>query len=76
MAGKVDIDRERCKSCGLCVTVCPSKSLVISKTSNALGHFPVEATGGPCTGCGLCALICPDVALEVQREIKESKQNV
>lgn len=68
MAGKIIIDSERCKGCGLCVEVCPKKSIAISKKSNKSGYFPAQATNTDCTGCAMCAIICPDVAIEVYRD--------
>jgi len=65
MTGKIIINTERCKGCGLCVTVCPKNSIVISTQSNKTGYFPAQANNTNCTGCCLCALICPDVAIEV-----------
>jgi 2-oxoglutarate ferredoxin oxidoreductase subunit delta len=68
MAGKIIINTERCKGCGLCVTVCPKGGIVISKQSNKSGYFPAEANSIDCTGCAVCAIICPDAAIEVYRE--------
>ena len=69
MAGKIKIDTERCKGCGLCVSVCPKGHIVLSGTPNKLGHFPAETTDPLCTGCCMCALICPDVAIRVFRDV-------
>ncbi|MFZ2349523.1 MAG: ferredoxin family protein [Candidatus Bipolaricaulis sp.] len=67
--GKVVVDRERCKGCGLCVAVCPFGVLDLSKDYNSSG-YAVAAAVHPeaCTGCALCAQTCPDVAIEVYRE--------
>lgn len=68
--GKVKIDEERCKGCGLCVEFCPKSCLGFSKRLNSKGYFPAEFTGDGdcCTGCAICATVCPDVAIEVYRE--------
>jgi 2-oxoglutarate ferredoxin oxidoreductase subunit delta len=67
MAGKIKIDTEKCKGCGLCVKVCPKGSLAISEHSNSKGLFPVEFVGDECSGCAMCAIICPDAAIEVYK---------
>jgi 2-oxoglutarate ferredoxin oxidoreductase subunit delta len=68
MAGKIIINTERCKGCGLCIAVCPKISIIISKKSNKSGYFPAEASNADCTGCALCAIICPEAVIEVFRE--------
>ena len=68
MAGKIVIDTERCKGCGLCITVCPKNSIVISKESNQSGYFPAEAKNVDCTGCTKCAIVCPEGIIEIYRE--------
>jgi len=84
MAGKIIIDTERCKGCGLCVAVCAKAGIVISKKSNKSGYFPAEpvpsaAEGAvnsdsfdklttSCTGCAVCAIVCPDAAIEIFRD--------
>jgi 2-oxoglutarate ferredoxin oxidoreductase subunit delta len=65
MAGKIVIDTERCKGCGLCISVCPNNSIVISKDSNRSGYFPAQAKNIDCTGCAKCAIVCPEGVIEV-----------
>ena len=72
MAGRIIIDTERCKGCGLCIAVCPNNSIVIAKESNKSGYFPAEATNTGCTGCTQCAIVCPDAVIEVYREDADS----
>ena len=68
--GSVVINRERCKSCELCVRACPQSILHLSTTFNARGYHPIELDDqdGACTGCALCALVCPDLVFTVYRE--------
>jgi 2-oxoglutarate ferredoxin oxidoreductase subunit delta len=68
MAGKIVINMERCKGCGLCITVCPRNSIVISQESNRSGYFPAQPTNIDCTGCARCAIICPEGIIEVYLE--------
>lgn len=68
MAGKIEIDKERCKGCGLCVEACPQGHIHIASTGNRMGYFFAEPCGTGCTGCAICALVCPDVAIEVYRD--------
>jgi len=65
MTGKIIIDTQRCKGCGLCVAVCPKNNIVISEQSNRMGYFPAEAKNTGCTGCAMCAIICPEAAIKV-----------
>jgi len=71
--GKITIDREICKGCYLCISVCPNEVIFISDRLNQQGYYPVEAkenqdNGKGCIACALCATICPDIAIEVYRE--------
>ena len=67
--GKITIDKERCKGCGLCVLNCPKKILVISETeSNRNGYFVVKMTDETaCIGCANCGVMCPDSVITVER---------
>ena len=66
LMGKIEIDRERCKACGLCTISCPKELIRIGKEMNRQGYFYAVWEGnGTCTGCSICGEICPDVAIQV-----------
>ena len=67
---KYTINEERCKGCGLCVSVCPKKILQISKTKlNTKGYHPAEMTDiSACIACAACARTCPDVVIHIEKE--------
>lgn len=57
---------ERCKSCGMCISVCPSKTLSVGKNLNAQGYaFVVQSAPEKCINCNICRIVCPDVAIGV-----------
>jgi len=66
--GRIEIDRELCKGCELCISFCPRNVISVSDRLNASGYLPaVFNDDGECTGCAICALVCPEVAIEVYR---------
>ena len=64
----VNIDKELCKGCELCIEACPKSVLAMSREINSKGYFYAEAVHPEnCIGCALCATCCPDVAIEVYK---------
>ena len=61
---KVEIKRERCKECGLCIHHCPKKAIK-SDSLNANGYYPVQIDDELCIGCGICYTTCPDGVFHV-----------
>jgi nitroreductase/NAD-dependent dihydropyrimidine dehydrogenase PreA subunit len=52
------IDREKCSGCGLCVSVCPDRTLTMVE-----GRATVS--GEHCFQCGHCLAVCPTGAVRV-----------
>lgn len=66
--GRIQIDIERCKGCGLCVTACQKELINIGEKINSHGYHTAQIHNeGECVGCANCAEMCPDVAIEVWR---------
>lgn len=64
------IDKEKCKSCELCISECPVGIISISSEINKMGYHPVYITDdSKCTGCIKCAIACPDSVIAVHREL-------
>ncbi len=61
---RLEITREWCKGCDICVKFCPERCLVLDEEQIALLAEP-EA----CTGCRLCEWLCPDFAIRLHKEI-------
>ena len=57
---RLEIIPQWCKSCDICVKLCPERCLRLN------GERIVElAQAEKCTGCRLCELLCPDFAIRV-----------
>ncbi|MCK5743636.1 MAG: 4Fe-4S binding protein [Caldisericia bacterium] len=59
---KVELFRRFCKSCMLCLRVCPKDVF----STNERGQVVVSDDSN-CIGCNRCVEICPDFALEVTK---------
>ena len=58
--GRVELNHEECKGCGLCVEACPPKVLHLASRLNHCGYHPAEYSGTGCTGCAICFFVCPE----------------
>lgn len=58
--GKLRIDADECKGCGLCVEACPPKVIHLGEALNPCGYRTAEYAGSGCTACGICFLVCPE----------------
>ncbi|HBP38598.1 MAG TPA: 2-oxoacid:acceptor oxidoreductase [Clostridiales bacterium] len=66
---KVEFQEDLCKGCGLCVSVCPRKIILLRQDKlNSKGFHPAGVDRmDQCTGCTICATMCPDSVIEVWR---------
>ena len=58
----IDINKEWCKGCGICVSFCPENVLGLDENEKAIVINPEK-----CVVCNLCELRCPDMAIAVIR---------
>ncbi len=75
MAYEHHIDVDRCKGCGLCVTVCTKKVLEVSDQVTTKGYFPVyQARPEDCIYCAMCCTMCPDMAITITEIIEDTAE--
>lgn len=68
--GIIFINEEKCKSCELCVSVCPKKILEITtERINSKGYYPSMITDmDSCIACMSCGRICPEIAITIGKQ--------
>ena len=61
----IKIDNNKCKSCYLCVDICPKKLIKKSETIGKTGEYIVQFCdkNNECIACAQCAMVCPDIAI-------------
>lgn len=67
--GRVTVNSDKCKGCGLCVHACPVNIMALDMTKvNSMGYHPAYCDQpDKCIACTHCALFCPDVCITVER---------
>ena len=64
--GAIEIDKEKCKGCELCVVNCPTNVIQLSREVNSKGyHYAYMEAPEACIGCSNCAIVCPDGVITV-----------
>jgi 2-oxoglutarate ferredoxin oxidoreductase subunit delta len=61
-AKKLSITVSWCKSCGICMELCPREVLGAEEVTHKVFLIAPEK----CNGCGLCELSCPDYVFTIQ----------
>ena len=76
MKGKVEFLTDRCKGCNLCVLVCPTNIIYLSKEDINTKGYPVAKVEemDKCIGCSSCALMCPDNVITVYKAEREKRK--
>jgi len=60
---RLEIRREWCKGCSICVAFCPKGVLELDETRTAVFARPDD-----CIWCGDCEIRCPDLAITIVTE--------
>ncbi len=62
----VEIEKDKCKGCGLCIYYCPVKHLLFSQDLNKRGlKYAKTNKDNKCIGCGACFIVCPDTCIKI-----------
>lgn len=70
MDKRVTFNEDYCKSCELCVSICPKKIIKMREELNRQGYHPAfvrDEDQALCISCALCARMCPDAVIEVKK---------
>lgn len=66
---EIEIDKNLCTGCGICIKFCPKDVLAESDELNQYdNHFTEVVDKKSCIGCRRCELYCPDFAIKVKEE--------
>lgn len=64
----VHIDKELCKSCKICISICPKGVFEITNHVNKKGYNYVQAVhADDCVACGQCENGCPDFVIHIEK---------
>lgn len=56
----LELDKDKCKGCGLCVEICPHRVFIMEKGKSDI------VDKDRCMECGACSLNCPFEAISVE----------
>ncbi len=70
--GVVAFDPKLCNGCGICVSICPARGLMLAKrTDDSKKKLPMLIETAPgislCMACGDCSAACPEAAIRIKR---------
>lgn len=64
----IKADKDRCKGCGLCKSVCPKGIIKIDTSVRTKYGKGLAVFGDGCVGCKSCTVICPDIAITISKD--------
>lgn len=79
--GLVEIDPDKCTSCGACIKACPkslielrkkwpkNRAIYVACRSTSRGAIVMKACKAGCIGCGKCAKVCPFGAISIDNNL-------
>lgn len=59
----IEVDKDKCISCGSCVKFCPTNAITVNEGEIAV--IDIDA----CVGCGACENICEEDAIKLEKEL-------
>ena len=65
---RVEIYKDWCKKCGICIAFCPQGALDTGKDGYPELKYPEK-----CKGCDWCEIRCPDFAIVVEKDEQKEK---
>lgn len=69
MSFHLTFERDKCKGCELCISVCPKGILGLDSAANLKGYSPAYCKEPEsCIGCASCAKICPDSIITIMKD--------
>jgi len=59
----IEVDEDKCVSCGTCTKFCPTSAIKVEAGK------PAVIDEAACVGCGACANVCPESAVKLERKL-------
>ncbi|MGC9516109.1 MAG: 4Fe-4S binding protein [Methanomicrobiales archaeon] len=60
---EIEVDPDKCNSCGTCVQFCPTGAITLNE--DGIANIDKEL----CIGCGACVNVCEESAINLEREL-------